>query len=219
MTEAAGSRDSSALWAPTAARLRRCAHARRCLRTFLIGGFAVVILATGCRQTSSGRANSATPPGSATSLTPEPSPSTPRTEIRLAVTARKYQRVVARYLAFYENLSRLSKAFRLLKPMGRAFAVWVRAGRAAIDEQAVQIPPDALQHWATAFRAWLANQAAQRDALVECADGKPITEITLIECLDTIGPLVHRGERLSSRLNALLDSEPTLADALSDLHF
>jgi hypothetical protein len=44
--------------------------------------------------------------------------------IRLAVTARKYQKVVARYLAFYENLSRLSKAFGLLNPMERAFEMW-----------------------------------------------------------------------------------------------
>ncbi len=139
--------------------------------------------------------------------------------IRLAVAARRYEGVVARYLAFYESLSRLSNAFGLLKPMERAFEMWVRAARAAIDEQAVQIPRDALRHWAATFRAWLGNQAAQRDALVDCADGKPITEITLIECLYTIGPVVHRGEKLSSRLNALLDSEPTLAGALSELRF
>lgn len=186
----------------------------------MVGGFALVVLAsTSCGETSGGRAESAAPTGSSSSLTPEPSPSTPPIVIRLAVKARKYQQVVTRYLTLYDNLSGLSKAFSLLRPMERAFEMWVRAARVAIDEQAVQIPPDALQHWAAAFRGWLGNQAAQRDALAECADGKPITEITLIECLDKIGPLVHRGERLSSRLNALLDSEPTLADALSDLHF
>jgi hypothetical protein len=103
--------------------------------------------------------------------------------------------------------------------MERAFEMWVRAALTAIDEQATQIPRVALRHWAAAFGAWLENQTAQRDALVECADGGGITDITLIECLYTIGPLVHRGERLSSTLNALLDSEPTLADALSELRF
>lgn len=186
----------------------------------MVGGFALVVLATtSCGETSGGRAESAAPTGSSSSLISKPSLSTPPVVIRLAVAARKYQGVVARYLAFYDNLSHLSKAFGLLKPMKRAFEMWVRAARAAIDEQAVQIPPDALQHWAAAFRRWLGNQAAQRDALAECADGRPITEITLIECLGTIGPLVHRGEKLSSTLNALLDSEPNLATALPKLRF
>ena len=218
MSATARSHVRSVLWVPAAARLRRGAHTGWC-RGFLVGGLALVVLATGCRETTSERPESATPTGPASSLTLEPSPSTPPIVIRLAVTARKYQQVVTRYLTFYDDLSRLSTAFRLLKPMERAFEMWVRAARASIDEQAVQIPPDALQHWAAAFRQWLGNQAAQRDALVECADGQPITEITLIECLDTIGPLVHRGEELSSRLAALLDSEPNLASALPKMRF
>ena len=220
MSAAAWSRDSSGFWVPTAARLRRGADARPSLRALLVGGFALVVLATtSCGETSSGRTESAAPTGSSSSLIPEPSPSTPPVVIRLAVPAQRYERVVARYLAFSENPSRLSKAFGLLEPIERAFEMWVRAARAAIDEQAVQIPRAALRHWAAASRAWLGNQAAQRDALVECADGKPINEITLIECLNTIGPLVHQGEKLSSRLNALLDSEPTLAPALSEMRF
>src|SRR6266545_5466218 len=208
MTAAAWSRDSSAFWGPPEARPRCRSDARPSLRALVVGIFALVVLATtSCGETSGGRGESAAPTGSSSSLISKPSPSTPPVVIRLAVAAGKYEGVVARYLAFNENLSRLSKAFGLLKPMERAFEMWVRAARAAIDEQAVQIPLDALRHWAAAFRAWLGNQVAQRDALVECAHGRPITEITLIECLDTIGPLVQRGEKLSSALNALLDSE------------
>ena len=139
--------------------------------------------------------------------------------IRLAAAARRYESVVTRYLAFYEDLSRIAKAFHLLKPMEHAFEIWDRAARVSAEEEVVQIPPDALRRWAVAFRAWLGNQAAQSDALVGCAAGERITELTVIECLYTIGPLVHRGEKLSDELNALLDSEPSLAEELSELRF
>jgi hypothetical protein len=149
----------------------------------------------------------------------EPSQEAPPVVIRLADAARGYERIVAEYLALSEDPSRLSKAFGLLAPMEHALETWIRAARAAAEEPAVRIPPGAVRRWAAAFRAWLGNQASLRDALVECAAGRPITELTLIECLDTIGPLVSQGEKLSSELNALLDSEPRLAAAFSELRF
>jgi hypothetical protein len=178
----------------------------------------ILLVTTSCGETPSGRAETVAPTESS-SLMPEPSPTTPPGVSRLTVAASRYEAVVNRYLAYSANLRDLSRAFGLLKPMERAFETWVRAARSAIDEQAMQLPRDALQHWAGAFRAWLGNQYAQRDALVECADGRSINEIILIQCLYTIGPLVHRGQRLSSSLNAILESEPTLADALSELRF
>jgi hypothetical protein len=220
MTVAGGSTEYSPFWGLTAVPHRQGGVAPSALRALLIGGFLLVVLgASSCGETSSGRAESAAPTGSSSSLTSEPSPSTPPVVIRLAVAASRYEGIVAQYQALYENPSDLSRAFGLLKPMKRAFQIWVRTARTAIDEQTVQIPRDALRQWTAAFGAWLDNQVAQRDALVQCADGRPITEITLIRCLHTIGPLVHRGHKLSSKLNALLDSEPTLADLLPELRF
>jgi hypothetical protein len=212
-------RDVSAFAVPIAVRLRRGSRARQCRRTLLLGSFALVVVMSSCGETSSGGEESPAPTTSSSSPIAEPSQGASPALIRLAVAARRYESVANRYLALYEDPSRLAKAFDLLKPMEHAFEIWNRAATVAAEEQAVQIPPDALRRWAAAFRAWLGNQAAQSDALIGCAAGEPITDLTVIECLYTIGPLVHRGEKLSDKLNTLLDSELSLAGALSGLRF
>lgn len=219
MIQRARSRDVSTLGLSTPVRLRRDSDARRCRRALVIGNFALVVAMSSCEGISSGRGESPALTAPSSSPMAEPSQVTSPAVIRLAAATRKYESIVTRYLAFYEDLSRLAQAFDLLKPMEHAFEIWNRAARVSVEDKGPQIPPDALLRWAAAFRAWLGNQIAQSDALVECAAGDRITEVTVIECLYTIGPLVHQGEKLSDKLNALLDSEPSLAGALSELRF
>lgn len=107
----------------------------------------------------------------------------------------------------------------MLAPMERSFERWEVAVEVAIEDRAVQMSAHALGTWRRSFREWLANQALQRDAIARCSGGEPITELTLIGCLDVLGPIVHRDVRNAEDLNALLASEPSLAEILGDISF
>lgn len=184
----------------------------------IAGAFAVVIVVTvGCQEPPS-------PPANTGASGPTDSPSVPPAngspvEAELASATESYRVVVSRYQELYAQPSRLRSAFRLLAPMERSFERWEVAVEVAIEDRTVQISAHALGTWRRSFRQWLANQALQRGAIARCSGGEPITELTLIGCLDVLGPIVHRDVRNAEDLNALLASEPSLAEILGDISF
>lgn len=190
------------------------------LRVRLIaGGVALVILvAAGCQESPSRLARTPEPGGS-TGSSPVPLGSGSSVAGELATASESYRAIVGRYQELYAQPSRLRSAFRLLSPMERSFERWEVAVEVAIKDGAVQISGKALRAWRRSFVEWLANQALQRDAIAGCAGGEPITELTLIGCLEVLGPVVHRDVRNDERLNALLASEPSLAGVLGDFSF
>jgi len=184
-------------------------------RYLLITSVAVTLFsAAACTETASRQTPS--PDGSPTVL--PSSQASPSALVRLARAEKQYAAVLAKYQQLYDDPSTLSDAFRLLAELERRFVAWKRAIQSASEQHLLDIPRITLREWGTTFEAWLDNQVSQQRAVESCAGDEKITELTLIRCLDTLGPLVHRTEELSGNLNRLLSSD-ALSSALPDVRF
>lgn len=180
---------------------------------------AMLVSVAACTATSSGQA--ASPPGGATGspTVPPSSQTSPSALVRLARAEKDYTAVLAKYQLLYDDPSTLPEAFHLLAQVERRFDAWRRAIRVASQQHVVDVSPRTLKEWGTTFTAWLDNQGSQRLAVEECAGGEEITELTLIRCLDTLGPLVYRADRLSRTLNDLMASDAALLSMDSHVRF
>lgn len=184
-------------------------------RYLLITSVAVTLFsAAACAETASRQTPS--PDGSPTVL--PSSQASPSALVRLTRAEKQYEALLAKYQQLYDDPSTLSDAFRLLAELERRFVAWKRAVESASEQHLLDIPGMTLREWGTTFEAWLDNQVSQQRTVESCAGDEKIMELTLIRCLDTLGPLVHRAEELSGSLNRLLSSD-ALSSALPDVRF
>jgi hypothetical protein len=180
---------------------------------------AILIGGAACTETA---ARQATSPDGDSTRSPTVLPSsqvTPSALVRLARAEKHYAAVLAKYQQLYDDPTTLSDAFRLLAQVERRFDTWRRAIRVASQQHVIDVSPTTLREWGRTFEAWLDNQGSQQLAVENCAGGEKITELTLIRCLDTLGPLVHRAARLSRTLNRLIASDAALSSVLPDMRF
>jgi hypothetical protein len=133
--------------------------------------------------------------------------------------AERYSSLVNRYNALISDLTHVKEAFRLLAPLRDAFTLWNEQVHSAVTSGELDIPPHNLDQLASAFSAWMKNQDEQRSALTDCANGGELDEITLIRCLPTIGPVIHRGKILTQRLEGARTADPTVASLLGPITF
>lgn len=133
--------------------------------------------------------------------------------------AQRYSSLVERYNTLSSDLTHVKEAFRLLTPLRRAFRSWIELTRSAITRGELDISPHELDELGSAFDAWLENQDEQHSALMRCANGKELDEVTLIRCLPTIGPVVHRAKILTQRFEQARTDDPTLAALLEPIRF
>jgi hypothetical protein len=131
--------------------------------------------------------------------------------------AERYSSLVGRFTPMSANFD--PEAFRLLAPLRRAFASWVGEADSAIAAHELDISHHDLDHLVSAFNAWLENQNQQASALQHCAKGGTIDEVTVIQCLATIGPLVDRGKTLTQKLERARTADPILASLLERITF
>lgn len=198
------------------------------MQRYLLVTSVVVMVAAVAACAENGSPQAASPdvasrsPAVSPSRSPTVSPSrraAPSALVRLERAEEHYAAVLAKYQQLYDDPSTLSEAFRLLARLERRYAEWKRAVLVASRQQLLDIPRTAVREWSTRFEAWLDNQESQQLAVESCAGDDEITMPTLIRCLDTLGPLIHRAAQLSSSLNCLIASEVSLSSALPDVRF